>query len=171
MLVAKIFLTNLGKYNEGSLVGEWVELPTENGFDEILERIGINERYEEYFITDYTSYIEGFEIDEYENIYELDKLCEEISLLNEDDEAKLNAILEAGLYSTLQEAFDNLGRVEFIKGDPDDILDDMVEDTLNDITYGKEIPDILTRYFDYKAFKHDLMYDYTVTSYGLIWNY
>lgn len=23
----KIYLTNLGKYNEGQLVGEWVELP------------------------------------------------------------------------------------------------------------------------------------------------
>lgn len=27
----KIYLTNLGKYNEGQLVGEWVELPDITG--------------------------------------------------------------------------------------------------------------------------------------------
>lgn len=25
-----IYLTNLGKYNEGQLIGEWVELPVSN---------------------------------------------------------------------------------------------------------------------------------------------
>ena len=49
-----IYLTNLGKYNEGQLIGEWVELPVSNEeLQKVFERIGINEEYEEYFITDY----------------------------------------------------------------------------------------------------------------------
>ena len=36
------FVTNLGKYNEGMLVGEWVKLPTtEEEMQKVFERIGI----------------------------------------------------------------------------------------------------------------------------------
>ena len=34
----KIYITNLGKYNEGELVGKWVELPCED-LDEVLKEI------------------------------------------------------------------------------------------------------------------------------------
>ena len=51
----KIFLTNLGKYNEGYLVGKWVELPCDD-LETEMETIGVGEApYEEYFITDYES--------------------------------------------------------------------------------------------------------------------
>ena len=49
----KIFITNLGKYCEGYLVGKWVKLPiSDDKLDEVLKQIGINEYYEEYFISD-----------------------------------------------------------------------------------------------------------------------
>ena len=36
------FITNLGKYNEGELVGEWVKFPTTpEKLQEVFERIGI----------------------------------------------------------------------------------------------------------------------------------
>ena len=36
------FVTNLGKYNEGELVGEWVHFPTtEEEMKKVFERIGI----------------------------------------------------------------------------------------------------------------------------------
>ena len=39
------FVTNLGKYNEGMLVGEWVKLPTtEEEMQKVFERIGIASR-------------------------------------------------------------------------------------------------------------------------------
>ena len=62
----KVFVTNLGKYNEGELIGEWVSLPIdESELEEVLERIGINEQYEEYFITDFETEFDGLDIDEY----------------------------------------------------------------------------------------------------------
>ena len=54
------FITNLGKYNEGVLVGEWVKFPTTaEELQKVFERIGIGSKddfghpYEEWFITDY----------------------------------------------------------------------------------------------------------------------
>ena len=56
------FITNLGKYNEGALVGEWVKFPTTaEELKKVFERIGIGAKddfgqtYEEWFITDYDS--------------------------------------------------------------------------------------------------------------------
>ena len=48
------FVTNLGKYNEGMLVGEWVKLPTtEEEMQKVFERIGIGKQDE--FCLLYTS--------------------------------------------------------------------------------------------------------------------
>lgn len=79
-----IFLTNLGKYNEGELVGEWIDLPIEDDeLQEVLKRIGIDDdQYEEYFITDYESDV--LKIDEYSNIQSLNEQLEEIQDLCDD---------------------------------------------------------------------------------------
>ena len=56
----KIYITNLGKYNEGYLIGKWVQLPVaEDALEKVLEAIGIDDYYEEIFITDYETEIVG----------------------------------------------------------------------------------------------------------------
>ncbi len=41
LVCMKIYLTNLGKYNEGYLVGEWVHLPiSSEDLKEVFDRIG-----------------------------------------------------------------------------------------------------------------------------------
>ena len=80
----KAYICNLGKYVEGTLVGEWVELPVlPEELDEALKRIGIDEKYEEFFITDSESDIEGLSrvIGECSSIYELNELAEKIDNL------------------------------------------------------------------------------------------
>ena len=54
----RIYIANLGKYNEGELVGAWFTPPVD--FEEVKERIGLNDEYEEYAIHDYEL---PFEID------------------------------------------------------------------------------------------------------------
>ncbi len=52
------YITNLGKYNEDFLVGEWVKFPVNaEEMQKVFQRIGINAVYEEWFITDYDVYI------------------------------------------------------------------------------------------------------------------
>ena len=50
----KVYLTNLGKYVEGYLVGKWVDVTSDTDWIEELSNIGVkdNSDYEEYFITD-----------------------------------------------------------------------------------------------------------------------
>ena len=57
----KAYITNLGKYNEGELVGEYLAFPaTTEEVQALLARIGVDgKRYEELFITDYESDIAG----------------------------------------------------------------------------------------------------------------
>ena len=67
----EVYIANLGKYNEGELVGDWFTFPID--FEEVKERIGLNERYEEYAIHDYEFPIklpEYISIDELNNMYE-----------------------------------------------------------------------------------------------------
>ncbi len=75
----QIFLTNLGKYNEGVLMGEWVKLPVgEDELEAVMKRIGIRHGYEEYFITDYESSIANLEISEYISVGEVNELARQM---------------------------------------------------------------------------------------------
>ena len=149
-----IYLTNLGKYNEGELVGKWVSLPTVNGFDEHLEEIGINERYEEWFISDYETDIEGLEVGEYDNIEELDELARELEDFDDCDAKAFSACMEYG-YS-FEEALECVQngnyRIYSDCGDMEDVAMVVVEEC----GYLEQMPENLRFYFDYKAFGRDL---------------
>lgn len=99
------FVTNLGKYNEGELVGEWVKFPTtEEEMQKVFERIGIGSKdefgqpYEEWFITDYECPIYGVQkmLGEYESLDKLNYLAALIDELSLSDQEKLVAVMEAG---------------------------------------------------------------------------
>ena len=59
----QVYIANLGKYNEGELVGAWFTFPID--FEEVKEKIGLNDEYEEYAIHDYEL---PFTVDEYTSI-------------------------------------------------------------------------------------------------------
>ena len=99
------FVTNLGKYNEGALVGEWVKFPTtEEEMQKVFERIGIGSKdefghvYEEWFITDYECPVHGVYdmLGEYESLDKLNYLASRIDEMDKWDQEKFVAIMEAG---------------------------------------------------------------------------
>lgn len=98
-----VFITNLGRYNEGWLEGEWLALPTtKEQLEACFARIeidGVN--YEEYFMTDYDTRIEGLSryLPEYADINELNMLASKLEELDSDDIVKYEAVLEAGEYT------------------------------------------------------------------------
>src|SRR5690606_25092488 len=73
----KVYLANLGKYNEGKLVGKWFTLPQD--IETMKQQIGVadNTQYEEYAIHDYEA---PFEVKEYESLQSLNKIAEKIKL-------------------------------------------------------------------------------------------
>lgn len=99
----KIYIANLGKYNEGELVGEWVTLPaTEEELQDVFRRIKLDDRYEEYAIHDYEA---PFEIHEYTSVYRLNELAWQLEEL-EDYQKKEVELLLATNELTLEEALD-----------------------------------------------------------------
>jgi len=85
-----VWIGNLGKYNEGELVGKWVELPCDD-FDEVFDSIGINELYEETFIGDYENDY-GIEVGEYDNLEQLNYYAAVLETMRED-ESVIEAII------------------------------------------------------------------------------
>lgn len=166
--IFNIFLTNLGKYNEGHLVGKWVQLPCED-LDSELEEIGINEEYEEWFITDYESpFFEDFKIDEYENIFELNELAEEISNFDSCEIDEIIALTETGCFRDIREAIEahQSGDCIFYGCDT---LEDLAEELVEEGCFG-DIPESIRNYIDYAAIARDLSYDsYYETSKGIVY--
>ena len=149
-----IYLTNLGKYNEGYLVGEWVKLPVDDSeLEEVKKRIGINDYYEEWFITDYETDIDGLKIGEYEDIEYLNELAE----IAEKDPDILAALVYQGYTS-----------IEDIKAHEDDVFYITTPDGFESEEYAVgyyyaiecsclNIPDELINYFDFEAYGRDIM--------------
>lgn len=161
MLEVTGFITNLGKYVEGELVGEWVTFPIdEQEQEEIFKRIGINEEYEEYFFTDW----EGYNFGEYVNIDELNEIAETLDSYDDNEIAKLEAILEAET-SDIRQAIEYMDSYEFYEGVTlYDYAVDLVEDCYN-------LPEFAQRYFDYDALARDLSFEgYHETSEGVLYN-
>ena len=112
----KVWIGNLGKYNEGELVGEWLELPVSkkelNTF--LREKVGLQltqeevekslaetgNCYEEYMINDYETDL-PIKISEYENLDNLNLLAT-ISENVSDMEA-VNAYVESQAEMTVEE--------------------------------------------------------------------
>ena len=123
------FITNLGRYNEGELIGEWVEFPVSaEKMALVLQRIGIGETddfgcpYEEWFITDYDCYIPGlYKIaGGYESIDELNMLAMKLQEMPEEDYRKFSAAIAAGEGgSSVQELINLAGNLDYYIVYPD----------------------------------------------------
>lgn len=84
MVEIKGYLTSLGKYVGGELVGEWVTFPIDDEeLEKVLEKIGIDEENEEYFFTDWECDFEH-DFGEYESIEYLNEIAERLENFDED---------------------------------------------------------------------------------------
>lgn len=159
----QIYLTNLGKYNEGYLMGEWVKLPvSEKEFKEVLERIGIDKEHEEYFISDYEVDEDIAKISEYSSVGYLNEIAELEEILESTTLRALKALVNCGYYDDILEAYEHLHEYIFYDGmNIGDIIDDIL-DSENVSTY-------IRSYIDYERMSRDLsLSGYQNTEYGVI---
>lgn len=165
----RIYIANLGKYNEGELVGEWVNLPiTEEELEEVYIRIKVGHRdedgeYQPYYMEDGIIYEETaihdwesespISIGEWDNVMELSELVEEIEGLDEYELETIKAYCEV-VSDDLREAIDHLDNCTFYQNmSLVDVAYELVEECYPDL------PEIAQRYFDYEAFARDLGFD------------
>lgn len=165
-----VFITNLGKYNEGDLVGKWVSLPMDQEeFAAELESIGVSDEpdengnyYEEWFITDYENDID-YKVNEYASFEEINRVAESIEALDDYSLEVVKAAIEAG-YACAGDEIDPDDYILYSGQDLEAVAYDLVQDCYPEVNNS-----ILGRYFDYEQFARDLSFDgYTETSYGVI---
>ena len=155
------YITNLGKYNEGELIGKTLKFPTTaEEVQSLLKRIGVDGvRYDEIFITSFDGDVLGLcdHLSEYENLDELNHLAYLLSGLDQGELEKFEAVIDSGEHTSsvadLINLAQNLDCYEFYKG----VVDD---ETLGRIYVEEmeaiDVPEHLLAYFDYEAYGRDI---------------
>lgn len=144
----KVYIANLGKYNEGVLQGSWFALPVD--FDFVAEKIGLNDEYEEYAIHDFESPVdipEYISIDELNNMY--NKLCE----IEEHGIAESNIEILVSEMGGLDELYNNL---DSIVNHGCISLEDYVSEYLYDYLLSCSIESWILNYIDYDKYVRDV---------------
>ena len=154
-----VYLTNLGKYNEGQLSGEWLTLPASTeGVQALLARIGVDGvLYEGIFITDYDCEIEGLSscLGEHESLDELNYLAALLDEMDKHDLEKFEAAVacgdDTGSVKDLINLTQTLDWYVYFDGvhDAEELGRYLVEER------GMEIPANIEPYFDYEEYGRD----------------
>ncbi|QJT70454.1 antirestriction protein [Microcystis phage MaeS] len=151
-LEIKVYVANLGKYNEGELVGDWFTLPTD--FEEIAKKIGLNEQYEEYAIHDYEA-PKGIKISEYSNISKLNEIAEQLETLESYQAEEISYLVATGELD-FEEALEKLQNSEYrIFHDCND-MSDVAYEIVEEQGLLNSLPENLRYYFDYEKYGRDL---------------
>ena len=160
------FITNLGKYNEGALVGEWVKFPTTaEELKKVFEHIGIGAKddfgqtYEEWFITDYDCYVDGLYdlLGEYANLDELNYLASKLDDMSQDEYERFQAAMEIGDHTgSIQEFINLTENLDCYDIYPDiHDHDDLGRYYIEELD-AMQVPEHLRNYIDYEAYGRDI---------------
>jgi len=179
MAIISAYITNLGKYNEGELVGKWHDFPTtKEAITQTFREIGIDGiRYEEFFITDYDCEVEGIydKLGEYSSVDELNYLATKLDDMTCREIEIYEAAVETGDYcGSIQDLInltDNLDCFDYMEGVTDDydIGYYWVEESG---CYDTKGMGNLTNYIDYERFGRDIRLEEcgTFTAQGYVRN-
>ena len=171
----KGFITNLGKYNEGELVGEWITFPiSDDDLNDVFARIGmnyinedgeeVNTGYEEYFFPYWDDIAANIaESLEYISIKEINEIAEKFENYDGD---LLAAIIEV------------FGFDDAIHTDPDEysLLPCYTDEELGEYYIEERYPELNDKlgwffsYFNYEEFGRDCRFeqDGDFTKYGYV---
>ncbi len=158
------FVTNLGRYNEGYLDGEFLKLPaTTREVQALLKRIHVDGvRYEEIFITDYETDISGLYdcLGEHESIDELNYLASLLEDMQKWEQEKFAAALERGEHTGSVKDLINLAQnLDCFEHYPDiSDVEDLGRYYIAEMCT-LSVPPHLENYIDYEAYGRDMHLD------------
>lgn len=153
----EICLTNLGKYNEGELIYSRLVLPaTTEEICAAYDEIGVADgtMYEEAFISDYETDVNGLKIREYASIDDLNELAEELENFDEYELEAFGAMLEYG-YAT-DEALKKVQDGDYMYYSGCYSMAEVAEQYADETGLLSNIPDDLRYYFDFEAYDRDM---------------
>ncbi|MGL9728689.1 antirestriction protein ArdA [Enterococcus sp. DIV0756] len=158
----QVYIANLGKYNEGELVGAWFSFPIDE--EEVAEKIGLNAEYEEFAIHDYEA---PFPISEYESIDRLNHLYDLIQEIEGtpiyDELGEILSFWFKDMEELLEHADDIICYSDC------ESMRDVAEYYVEETGMLSALPENLRNYFDYAALGRDMEIEgnYLVTSHGV----
>ena len=172
----KIYITDLEAYNSGHLIGEWLELPlrphelyaeTRSILNKGKRTCKSSHHHEEIFITDYEC--DYKQIEEYDDVFKLNKLAEQMAELEEHEQTAVKLMLENYIVNNIVEAVEHLeDMICTNETSMEDIAYQYVEDTGAIKSIGT-----LQAYFDFEALGRDMDMNgsYYEADNGIIWEY
>ncbi|MGX7420459.1 antirestriction protein ArdA [Carnobacterium gallinarum] len=162
MTEMQVYIANLGKYNEGELVGGWFSPPVD--FEVVSEQIGLNEEYEEYAIHDYEL---PFTIDEYTPIDEVNRLCELVFELEGTDIYDELSEIQSYWFNDIEDLIEH--KDDIMCYSDCDSMEDVARYYVEETGSLGEIPNHLQNYIDYQALGRDIEIEgsYLITSHGV----
>lgn len=165
--MAKIegFITNLGKYNEGELIGKWIEFPiSDDELQAVLKEIGCyyvdddgeehNAEYEEFFFTDWNNDI-AFDFGEYPDLEEVNEFAERVEALSESEQEYIELLMD-GHTSDINEALDIIEGGDYVVWNDCYCMADVAEHMAAGFGDLNDIPEHLQYYIDYEKWGRDL---------------
>lgn len=179
----RVFVQNLGKYNEGYIVGDWIDLPkssqeideflrnvvglqlTQKEVDEALRTNGVC--YEEYMIADYETELTCWDYYEYANIHDLnllaayEKKAQDIDIINAYcEENNINGIEEiCNVIEQEDEILAHTCNYDCFMNDDELLGTWYVDECLCGIDNVPE--EKIETYFDYEALGRDIDLEYS----------
>ena len=157
-----VYIANLGRYNEGYLVGAWFTFPIDE--EDVKEKIGLNEQYEEYAIHDTNNF--PIAIGEYVSIEELNEMYEMIEELPDYIAECLDEFISH--YGTLEEVVEHKDDIYYYP-DCKSMIDVARQKLMNDPTFKHLSEDCQAYYFDFEAYASHLQEHgkFLVTEHGI----
>lgn len=157
-----VYIANLGKYNEGESVGAWFVPPVE--YEELQERIGLDDQYEEYAIHDYEL---PFDVEEFTSLEEINRLCDLARELEDTPIANAMREIQRAFFSSFEDMAEHKDDI-ICYSDCED-MEDVARYFIEETGALGEIPSSLQNYIDYEAYGRDLEIsgNFLVTAYGV----
>ena len=157
----RIYIANLGKYNEGELVGAWFTPPVD--YDEMAERIGLNDEYEEYAIHDYEL---PFDLHSDMPLWEINANCRMVLELEGTPIGNEMKAIQQKWFSSFEEFIDHKDEIRYYDvGDGAALAEYLIRE---EYVFG-EIPHELLKHIDYHSYGSELEMDdrYLFTTSGV----
>lgn len=161
----KGFITNLGKYNEGELVGRWISFPIdEDELQSVCAEIGCyytdedgnehNREYEEFFFTDWETDVDGLDFGEYVSIEKVNEVAEAVDGWDKYEKAAFGAFMDHG--EDAATAAERVSNGDYFCFPNCDSMADVAEQYADETGLLDEISDHLHGYFDFEAYGRDM---------------
>ena len=142
----KIYLANLQAYNEGKLLGKWLDI-TKDDLKKAVSDFGDAE----WAIHDTEL---PFKVGEHENLDDLQEVGKIWNSMSDYEQAAFCCLVDDG--DTLKEALEEYQYRSVLVADS---YEDLAYQFVEDGVFG-EIPESISNYIDYETMGRDLYYDY-----------